>query len=119
MENSELIRLILLFGSVAGAIAGVAALIASAVRAVKRVIRWFTDLRESVDMLVKHDRKQYLSILRLTVMSEHIPLSERIAAGKAYAEAGGNGDVKRYYESRLKPYDTIERKENGHEQPYV
>ena len=109
MENSELIRLILLFGSVAGAIAGVAALIASAVRAVKRVIRWFTDL----------NREQYLSILRLTVMSEHIPLSERIAAGKAYAEAGGNGDVKRYYESRLKPYDTIERKENGHEQPYV
>ncbi|MBR0425231.1 MAG: hypothetical protein IJK01_03810 [Clostridia bacterium] len=119
MEPGEWIQFVLLLGSIAGALAGIAALIASAVKAVRRVIRWFTDLGASVDTLLRHDKAQYLSILRLTVMSENIPLSERIAAGKTYAEAGGNGDVKQYYETHLKPFDTIQRKENAHEQSHV
>ena len=109
MESSEWIRGLLVAGSVAGAIAAIAALTVRTVRAVRRAIRYFTDLRASVDTLVKHDRTQYLSILRLTVMAENIPLSERIAAGKEYIEAGGNGDVRHFYETALKPYDALPR----------
>ena len=32
---------------------------------------------------------------------------ERIIAGKEYIENEGNGDVKHYYETVLKPHDTI------------
>ncbi|MBR5199245.1 MAG: hypothetical protein IKW20_05390 [Bacteroidales bacterium] len=58
-------------------------------------------LEEKVDTLVEHDQDQYLSILRLTIMSEEMPISERIIAGDKYIKKGGNGDVKKYYEKML------------------
>lgn len=61
-------------------------------------------LEQKVDKLVEHDEDQYLSILRLTVMSEEMPISERIIAGDKYVKKGGNGDVKKYYEKMLKEH---------------
>lgn len=58
-------------------------------------------LEEKVDMLVEHDKDQYLSILRLTIMSEEMPISERIIAGDKYVKRGGNGEVKQYYQKML------------------
>lgn len=58
-------------------------------------------LEEKVDKLVEHDEEQYLSLLRLTIMSESMPISERIIAGDKYVKKGGNGDVKRYYKQML------------------
>ena len=54
-----------------------------------------------LDSMEKHDKKQYLSILRLTIMSEEMPISERIIAGKEYIERGGNGDVQAFYHDFL------------------
>ncbi|MBR3842556.1 MAG: hypothetical protein IKM38_04705 [Christensenellaceae bacterium] len=54
----------------------------------------------------EHIREQYLCILRLTVMSEEMPISERIIAGKKYIDEGGNGDVKEYYYNHLLPEHT-------------
>lgn len=62
------------------------------------------DLQPKVNALVEHDHEQYLSLLRLTVMSPDMPLSERLIAGKKYAEAGGNGDVKKYYQELIKEH---------------
>ena len=59
-----------------------------------------------VDKLAEHDNEQYLSILRLTVMSPDMPISERLIAGKKYIKKGGNGDLKHYYE-QLVPYKYI------------
>ena len=61
-------------------------------------------LEEKVDTLVEHDKDQYLSILRLTVMSEEMPISERIIAGDKYVKKGGNGEVKKYYQQMLKEH---------------
>ena len=58
-------------------------------------------LEEKVDTLVEHDKEQYLSILRLTIMSESMPVSERIIAGDKYIKSGGNGDVKSYYQQMI------------------
>lgn len=58
-------------------------------------------VEESMKRIQEHDEEQYLAILRLTVMAEHMPISERIIAGKKYIDAGGNGDVKKYYEKLL------------------
>lgn len=62
------------------------------------------ELEKKVDTLVEHDREQYLSILRLTIMSEEIPVSERIIAGDKYIKAGGNGEVKKYYQKMIKDH---------------
>lgn len=104
---NELTQEIILWGGVCGAIAAILALISKIVNAVKGAKNYFSDLKKNVDTLVEHDRTQYLAILRLTVMEDKLPLSERIAAGKEYIAADGNGDVKAYYENVLKPHDTI------------
>lgn len=61
-------------------------------------------LEEKVDKLVEHDEDQYLSILRLTIMSENMPISERIIAGDKYVKKGGNGDVKKYYQKMIEEH---------------
>lgn len=61
-------------------------------------------LEEKVDRLVEHDEDQYLSILRLTIMSEEMPISERIIAGDKYVKKGGNGEVKKYYQKMLEEH---------------
>ena len=58
-------------------------------------------LEAKVDKLVEHDKEQYLSLLRLTIMAEGMPISERIIAGDRYIKLGGNGDVKKYYQQML------------------
>ena len=62
------------------------------------------ELEKKVDTLVEHDREQHLAILRLTIMSEDIPVSERIIAGDKYIKAGGNGEVKKYYQQMIKDH---------------
>lgn len=61
-------------------------------------------LEAKVDKLVEHDEEQYLSILRLTIMNEEMPITERIVAGRKYSEKGGNGEVKKYYENMLREH---------------
>lgn len=61
-------------------------------------------LQEKVDMLVEHDKEQHLAILRLTIMSEEMPISERIIAGDKYVKKGGNGDVQAYYQKMLEEH---------------
>ena len=61
-------------------------------------------LEAKVDKLVEHDEDQYLSILRLTIMSEEMPISERIIAGDKYVKKGGNGEVKKYYQKMLEEH---------------
>lgn len=58
-------------------------------------------LEAKVDELVEHDKDQYLSILRLTIMNSEMPVSERIIAGDKYVKKGGNGEVKKYYQQML------------------
>lgn len=54
-------------------------------------------LTTKVEGIEKHTEANYLSILRLTVMDEAMPLSERLIAGDEYIHNGGNGDVKHFY----------------------
>ena len=105
--TANLAQDVILWGGVAGAIVAIIALVSKIVGAVKNAKTYFTDLKNNIDTLLEHDNEQYLAILRLTVMEDKLPLSERIAAGKEYIDKKGNGDVKEYYEHVLKPHDTI------------
>lgn len=61
-------------------------------------------LKDDVKEIKHENKEQSLSILRLTVMCENMPISERLIAGKKYIDRGGNGDVKRYYEKLIKEH---------------
>lgn len=62
------------------------------------VMQQFQQIRE-------YQHADYLCTLRLTIMSEEMPLEERIAAGDKYIAEGGNGAVKHKYEQLLKELD--------------
>ena len=49
----------------------------------------------------KHIKENYLDIKRLVITSPYMPLEERIAAGDEYIKKGGNGAVKRLYNTLL------------------
>lgn len=56
---------------------------------------------KEIPEIKKHCYENYLSSLRLTVMSSEMPLGERIIAGQSYIDAGGNGDVKKFINEEL------------------
>lgn len=56
---------------------------------VQKVGKPIVELLNEVKVLTKHDREQYLAILRLTTMSRDMPISERITAGRKYIKLGG------------------------------
>ena len=70
----------------------------------KKVGKPIVELLHEIKTLVDHDREQYIAILRLTIMSPDMPISERITAGREYIKLDGNGDVKKYYEHLLKTH---------------
>lgn len=61
-------------------------------------------LTGKVDSLERHQRDNYLGILRLEIMSEEMPIAERIIAGKEYIDNGGNGEVKAFYQAFIKKH---------------
>lgn len=67
---------------------------------------WSTNRTITKDLkdLKEENKEQSLSILRLTVMSNDMPISERLIAGEKYIKKNGNGDVKHYYEKLIKEH---------------
>ena len=92
---------------VAGLLGAVGVICATAYKIVKPIRKAVDDLvsvKSDIQTLVEHDRENYLSILRLSLMNENLPLSERIIAGDKYIKAGGNGDCKHYYFELIKEH---------------
>lgn len=54
------------------------------------------EIDKKLDKMQTHQNEQYLEILRLTIMSEEMPMAERLIAGQKYVTLGGNGDVKKF-----------------------
>jgi hypothetical protein len=55
-----------------------------------------------------------LDILKLSVFTSELPLSERMASGIKFMNNGGNGDARKYITAELRPqneemYDTLDK----------
>ena len=87
-----------------GAISAIVVAVRKALKPFSTAKTEITSISKKVDKLIEHDHEQYLSILRMTLMSPEIPISERIIAGDKYIKAGGNGDCKHYYFELLKEH---------------
>lgn len=66
-----------------------------------KVIRVAIKINNRAEANDKHIKENYLDIKRLVITSPYMPLEERIAAGDAYLKGGGNGAVKRLYNTLL------------------
>ena len=71
--------------------------------------RLIKSILDKLDRMEKHQTEDYIAVLRLTIMSEEMPLEERIAAGDKYIKLGGNGAVKHKYEQLLAQLDRREQ----------
>lgn len=72
-----------------------------AVIAIWRTVVFFVHLSDDIKDMKRHTYENYLTSLRLTVMSKDMPIGERIIAGNNYLQEGGNGEVKRFIETEL------------------
>lgn len=61
-------------------------------------------INKKLEKFEEHQNENYMGILRLTIMSEEMPVSERIIAGKKYIDRNGNGDVKKFFNQFLKEH---------------
>lgn len=95
---------LLWLGTLIGAITAIVVAVKKAVKPFKDAHSEIEETSKNVKKLMEHDKEQYLSILRLTLMSPDVPISERIIAGDKYIKAGGNGDCKHYYFDLLKEH---------------
>lgn len=86
---------------IASVITSFSTIIASFV-GIYKVLKRSEDWQKEKD---EHDLENYLSILRLTIMSDEMPITERINAGDKYIKLGGNGAVKRHYKNLLDEYE--------------
>ncbi len=89
--------LIIYWGSIAGAITALLVLIGMIFSKLKKILKMFNEIKE-------HTEENYLNNLRLVIMSEEMPIEERLRAGEKYITAGGNGQVKAFYKKLQKEY---------------
>lgn len=96
-----LLDLIIKIGSFITAMTLIFGLLWGAIKlALKPVIKKF----ETYD---KHMHQNYMGILRLTIMSNEMPIGERIVAGQEYLDNDGNGEIKKYLEENFNITKTV------------
>ncbi len=84
----------------------------AAIVAIWKGLVFFVHLSDDLKEIKEHTKENYLSGLRLTVMSPYMPIGERIIAGDDYIKAGGNGEVKHYIEAELHANEVIKKQED-------
>ena len=78
--------------------------------AIWKIARPLRAIEERIKRLEGYTHNDYMNTLRLTVMSEEMPLEERLAAGEKYVREGGNGAIKAKYHILVEEY---QRKNGG------
>lgn len=67
----------------------------------------FKPILKKLTHLETHSEENYMNVLRLTIMSEEMPIGERINAGYKYLQNGGNGDVKKFLKEKFNITDSV------------
>lgn len=86
------------------------------------IIKFFSFIKKLTDKinaanttledLKEHSEENYMSLLRLTIMSSEMPIGERIVAGHKYLNNGGNGEVKSFLKKEFNITDTVDEAEH-------
>ena len=67
-----------------------------------KVYKFFRELEKKYDELNYNIKNNTLFILKIAVLDEQLPLTDRLHAGELYMDLGGNGAVKKKYQELLK-----------------
>lgn len=94
---TDVINVVILIGSVAGALIAIGTVLGKMYQKVKKLV-------DNVNEIKEHTEENYMNDLRLIIMSPYMPIGERLIAGEKYLENDGNGEVKAYYKQLEKEY---------------
>lgn len=75
---------------------------------INKLIEAINTYSEKVDKIQEHSEENYMSILRLVIMSNEMPIGERINAGYKYLENKGNGEIKTYLKEKFNITETVD-----------
>ena len=67
-----------------------------------KIYIFFRNLEKKYDEMNDILQKNTLYILKMAVLDEQLPLTDRLHAGELYMDLGGNGAVKKKYQELLK-----------------
>ena len=70
-----------------------------------KIYIFFRNLEKKYDEMNDILQKNTLFILKIAVLDEQLPLTDRLKAGELYMDLGGNGAVKKKYQELLKEYN--------------
>ena len=70
-----------------------------------KVYKFFRELEKKYDELNYNIKNNTLFILKIAVLDEQLPITDRLHAGELYMDLGGNGAVKKKYQELLKEYN--------------
>ena len=87
----------LIIVGIAGGITTIWKLTALVVDKIKKCIKFFADLNTKIEAVEQHCLENYITDLKLVIMSEEMPLGERLQAGEKYVALGQNGEIKAKY----------------------
>lgn len=99
-----MINTILITASVITAITGIGAFL-------YKTYSFFRNLEEKYDEMNATIKQNTMHLLKIAIMSEEMPLIDRIKAGEAYIAMGGNGLIKKKYNELIGEYE--EREQNN------
>jgi hypothetical protein len=95
----------LIIVGIAGGITTIWKLTALVVDKIKKCIKFFTDLKTKIEAVEQHCLENYITDLKLIIMSEEMPLGERLQAGEKYVALGQNGEIKAKYKLLQHEYE--------------
>ena len=74
-----------------------------------KVHKFLDSLENKYDEINDTLKQNTLYTLKMAVLSEEMPLLDRIHAGELYISMGGNGTIKKKYEHLLEEYEAREK----------
>ena len=104
--------IILQLGAVLSALGVVIGAIIKFFRFVKKLTDNINSVSTTLEDLKEHSNENYMSLLRLTIMSSEMPIGERIVAGHKYLKNNGNGEVKKFLKKEFNITDTVDEAEH-------
>lgn len=71
-----------------------------------RVYNFFRKLEIKYDEMNELLKNNTIHLLKIAVLDDKLPLTDRLHAGEQYIALGGNGFIKKKYERLLEEYET-------------
>ena len=97
-----MIENVLLIASLIGALTGIGAFM-------YKIYNFFRSIENKYEEMSATMKQNTIYILKIAIMSEEMPLVDRIHAGEAYISMGGNGMVKKKLNQLMEEYDEREQ----------